>query len=194
MRYPKMMRIQQHFNTTCISNIRDGVQNELIVDDSTPTPADLINIIKNWPQDHIANEGPLYIYLIGQAAEDRFLIMSDQIITASELKGAIESFQNGYTDDKDIYHPGTNRQVVVIIESAASGTFIEELTGPFIFTDNAIYDSHVIQSVHSVQSVDIDRQQFHRAPTLPDGFLLEPQPGIGQTQLGMVPGVFGVNR
>ncbi|MGA1795420.1 MAG: C13 family peptidase [bacterium] len=110
----------------------DGIPNQLIVDDSTPTSEELQNIIKTWPQDHIANEGPLYIYLIGKAAENHFLIMSDEIITAQELRNAINTFQHGYTDNEGMYHPGTNRQVVVIIESAASGTFIDELTGPDI--------------------------------------------------------------
>ncbi|MGA1863610.1 MAG: C13 family peptidase [bacterium] len=93
----------------------DGAMNQLVVDDNTPTKEEFQVDAIDWAIE-AANTGPLCICLIGHGAEDRFQIMPGQVITANELRHCIERFQ----DD-------TNRQVVVIIESAASGTFINDL-------------------------------------------------------------------
>jgi hypothetical protein len=120
-----------YFNPDPIQDTdNDGLPNHLFVDDSNPTREKLINIIKQFPEDyfgnHLTNDGPLYIYLIGHAAEDHFLIMPNEIITAQDLKAAIFEFQENTQSESN------RRQVVVIIESAASGTFINDLAGPDI--------------------------------------------------------------
>jgi hypothetical protein len=93
----------------------NGFYDQFIVDDSTPTKAEFQKSITDWAAK-APNTGPLYIYLIGHGAEDRFQIMPGQVITAAELKDCIDKFQKS-----------TDRQVVVIVESAASGTFIDNL-------------------------------------------------------------------
>ncbi|MGA1865640.1 MAG: LVIVD repeat-containing protein, partial [bacterium] len=103
----------------------DGIPNQLVVDNPTPSSQTLIDSIKSAIEN--TNTGPLYIYLIGHGGEDSFQIMPGEVITASELKMCIDMFQDGYEDANSMFHPGTNRQVVVIIESADSGTFIDDL-------------------------------------------------------------------
>jgi hypothetical protein len=109
----------------------DGIFNQLIVDNFTPTSHELQDIIRQFPEDHLYNPGPLYIYLIGHGAEDRFQIMPNpnEVITAKELRDCIDEFQ-----------ANTNRQVVVIIESAASGTFIDNLIGDNIMVVTSTND------------------------------------------------------
>ena len=122
-----------YFNPDPLQDIdNDGTPNQLVIDNTNPTKDKLKEVIIKLPkqhpdditllpQDHLANDGPLYIYLIGHAAENCFLIMANEVITAKELKDAITEFQEE-TEYK--------RQVVVVIESAASGTFADDLAGP----------------------------------------------------------------
>ncbi|MGA1863985.1 MAG: C13 family peptidase [bacterium] len=104
----------------------DGIFNQLVVDDPTPTKPEFLDSIIHWAMES-PNSGPLYIYLIGHGAEDRFQIMPNEVLLARELKEFIDRFQNGYMDNEGTFHAGTERPVVVIIESAASGTFIDDL-------------------------------------------------------------------
>ncbi|MGA1790877.1 MAG: C13 family peptidase, partial [bacterium] len=104
----------------------DGIFNQLVVDDPTPTKAEFLDSIAKWAMES-PNQGPLYICLIGHGAEDRFQIMPNEVLSAWELKEHIDRFQNGYVDNKGKVYEGTHRPVVVIIESAASGTFIDDL-------------------------------------------------------------------
>ena len=104
----------------------DGIFNQLVVDDPTPTKAEFLDSIAEWAMGS-PNQGPLYICLIGHGAEDRFQIMPNEVLSAWELKECIDRFRNGYVDNKGKVYEGTHRPVVVIIESAASGSFIDDL-------------------------------------------------------------------
>jgi len=95
----------------------DGVVNQLVVDDATPTKGEFMELFTGWATAS-PHTGPLYVWLIGHGAEDRFQIMPDEVITAVDLKACIDQFRNA-----------ADRQVVVIIESGASGTYIDDLAG-----------------------------------------------------------------
>ena len=114
----------------------DGILNQLAVDDPTPTKEGenkgLQFAVTQWAAENDLNIGPLYIYLGGHGAEDCFQVMPNEVMTAQELREYIDEFQQGHTDGEGTYHPGTHRDVIVIIEAAASGTFIDDLTGPGI--------------------------------------------------------------
>ncbi len=117
-------------NPVFFQDIFHSSLDQLVINDAVPTSERLRQAIipwepwesteasfMEWEKSLRANTGPLYIYLIGHGAEDRFQIMPNQVITAGELKDCITKFRQEM-----------NRQVVVIIESAASGTFIDDLT------------------------------------------------------------------
>ncbi|MGA1870465.1 MAG: choice-of-anchor U domain-containing protein [bacterium] len=103
----------------------DGVANGLAVDDPTPTKEGdfegLHYALCEWAVEENITTGPLYISLIGHGAEDRFQIIPNEVITAHELREWIDEFQEA-----------TDRQVVVMIEAGASGTFINDLIGEAI--------------------------------------------------------------
>ncbi|MGA1840282.1 MAG: MopE-related protein [bacterium] len=137
---------------------KDGTLDPMVVDDFTPTVDDIKYAITDWALNQL-NTGPLYIYLIGQGAEDQFQIMPGQMITAGELRDCIDNFRNGYTDDQGVYHPGTDREVLVILESIASDTFIDDLTGD---------DITVITSDGDGPSyTDVDVMFMDRVPNYP---------------------------
>lgn len=66
--------------------------NQFIVDDSTPTKAGFQESITDWAAKK-PNTGPLYIYLIGHGAENRFQITHGQVITACEQKSVLMCFR-----------------------------------------------------------------------------------------------------
>jgi hypothetical protein len=86
-----------------------------IVDDTTPTVAKFGQAITTWAASQ-DTDGPLYVYLIDHGGIDNFMIFPNQIITADELKGWLDTFQTA-----------TGRKVVVIIEACKSGSFTDNL-------------------------------------------------------------------
>lgn len=89
-----------------------------IVDDSQPTVAKFGLAITQWAAGQ-STDGPLYIYLIDHGGIDRFEIFPGQIVTATQLKGYLDTFQ-----------AAANRPVSVMIEACKSGTFADDLILP----------------------------------------------------------------
>jgi len=114
-----------YLNSAYLQDIdNDGFPNQLVVDDPVPSVNGLEYAITDWAVNDSFNTGPLYISLVGHGAEDRFQIMPNEVITASELKSYINTFK------------ATKRPVVVFLESADSGSFIDDLAYDPNYSDN----------------------------------------------------------
>lgn len=87
-----------------------------IVDDTELTPQRLEDVIRNWAADR-HTDGPLYIGMIDHGGIDAFKMGPGEILTANQLKGYIDGFQNE-----------TQRKVVVILEACKSGSFTDNLS------------------------------------------------------------------
>ncbi len=107
----------RYFNPVPFHDLnRDGLDNG-IVDDATPTVSEFGSAITEWaPQQN--SDGPLYLYLIDHGGIDTFMIAPEEILTAAQLSGFLDTFQSA-----------TGRPVVVMIESPKSGSFIDDLSG-----------------------------------------------------------------
>ena len=92
----------------------DGYGND-IVDDASPTVTEFGQSVTEWAVEQSTN-GPLYIYLIDHGGIDTFKIFPNEILTAVQLKGLIDTFQTA-----------TDRQVIVMIEACKSGSFTDDL-------------------------------------------------------------------
>jgi hypothetical protein len=86
-----------------------------VVDDHTPTVLEFAQSITEWAVNQ-DTDGPLYIYLIDHGGNDIFYLSPEQILEASDLKTYLDIFQNQ-----------TGRQVIVVIESGKSGTFVDDI-------------------------------------------------------------------
>ncbi|MGA1867872.1 MAG: C13 family peptidase [bacterium] len=95
----------------------DGSLNQGVVDDPSPTSGELESAIGEWAPDQTYTDGPLYIYLIGHGAEDLFQIMPWEVISAQGLTQSIATF----------IQKAPEREVVLIIEAAECGSFIDDL-------------------------------------------------------------------
>lgn len=93
----------------------DGYDDQ-IVDELTPTKEEVTQAITGWAASQ-ASSGPLFVYLADHGANQQFQVASGQILTASLLSTALDSFQQT-----------TGRPVVVIIEACYSGSFVTPLT------------------------------------------------------------------
>jgi len=102
----------------------DGVFDD-IVDNSTISVTKFKESITTWATNQ-DTFGPLYIYMVDHGSNGAFKISNkdydndskSEILYASELKNAIDSFQSQ-----------TNREVVIIIEACKSGSFIDQFEG-----------------------------------------------------------------
>ena len=109
----------------------DGIPNQLVVDDPTPTKEGetegLKYAVTDWALEENLNTGPLYICLIGHGAKDRFQVMPNEVLRASELKDYIDAFHDGNSDVPDDPDQSIPRPVVVLLEFGASGSFMDDL-------------------------------------------------------------------
>jgi hypothetical protein len=105
-----------YFNPKSWHDIDGDGYRDRIVDDDIPTVEKFGQAITQWAAGR-NNDGPLYIYLIDHGGIDQFLIFPGQILTSSQFKGYLDTFQNA-----------TNRKVVVVMEACKSGSFVDDLT------------------------------------------------------------------
>jgi hypothetical protein len=113
---------------TVVHDLNGDGYDDGIVDDPAPTKEAVLTAISGWAAAQPAN-GPLYLYLVDHGAPQSFQVASGQILTAIQLKAALDAFQQA-----------TGRPVVVIIEACYSGSFVAPLTNP-------AYDRLVLTSV-----------------------------------------------
>jgi hypothetical protein len=92
----------------------DGYDDK-IVDDLTPTVADIQSAITGWGKEQ-PSSGPLYIYMADHGVEDTFLVATGEFLTAVQLNTYLDSFQ------KD-----TGRDVILFIEACYSGSFMDDI-------------------------------------------------------------------
>jgi len=123
-----------YFNPVIFQDIdEDGFPNQLVVDDPAPTRKGLQYAITEWAGKESFNTGPLYISLIGHGAEDLFQIMPNEVITARELENYIHTFA-----------AANSRPVVVFLEAAASGSFIDDLAYGLNDSNDGTNDNTII--------------------------------------------------
>jgi len=104
-----------YFNPLSWHDIDGNGYDDDIVDDDSPTVTEFGQSITGWAAEQ-SSGGPLYIYLIDHGGVDTFLIFPDEILTASQFSGFIDTFQNA-----------TDRRVVVMIEASKAGTFTDDI-------------------------------------------------------------------
>jgi len=92
----------------------DGYDNN-VVDDDSPTVTEFGQSVTGWAAIQ-STDGPLYVYLLDHGGIDTFKIFPNEILTAAQLNGFIDTFQNA-----------TNRRVIVMIEACKSGSFTDDL-------------------------------------------------------------------
>ena len=100
--------------TRSIDIDNDGIPDD-IVDDKHPTKESFYKTITDRASSD--KKGPLFIYMVDHGANGSFKIDSNNIVTATELKKAIDTFISS-----------SGREVVVMIEACKSGSFIPILT------------------------------------------------------------------
>ena len=109
----------------------DG-ENDLIVDDTTPTAEEFYTYIKGLSTSSSSSK-PLFIYMLDHGSNNAFMISKsgeDRIVYASELKEALDEFQSQ-----------TDREVVLIIEACSSGSFLTALSNPTYNNKRAMFFS-----------------------------------------------------
>lgn len=92
-----------------------GVDLSNAVDQSNATVKNFLNAITDKASKE-DKQGPLYIYMVDHGTNGAFKISSSQILYATDLKKALDTFQSS-----------TGRSVVLIIEACKSGSFIDTL-------------------------------------------------------------------
>ena len=104
-----------YFNPRVYHDINGDGFGENIVDDSSPIVVKLGETITQWAASQ-STDGPLYVYMIDHGGIDAFMVYPNQILSAVQLKGYLDTFQTQ-----------TGRKVVVILEACKSGSFTNDL-------------------------------------------------------------------
>jgi len=93
---------------------------DYVVDNNRPTVSTFLEAIENTFEYDLNADNPLFIYMVGHGTSDRrFKVLgSDQYVSVSQIKTALDNLQNK-----------TGCQIVLILESCFSGSFINDLIG-----------------------------------------------------------------
>ena len=99
------------------SNLSQDVDGNGLADDvdGLPTATNLQTGIGSWASD----ADQLTIYLIGKGSPDAFQINGGEVVSATDLDGWLDGFQNS-----------TDCKVVVVYDALQSGSFLDNLTPP----------------------------------------------------------------
>lgn len=142
-----------HEDIYYLSEIAPTGDADIIVDDATPSQADLQTAIETWALGKMnATAAPLYLILLDHGLEEQFYIFSggfgeERIVNPTELDGYMTSLQNNLTGDS------ADQKIIMIYGACNSGSFIPGVSGA-----NRI----IVTSAAG-------NEKSHRGPQDPDG-------------------------
>lgn len=103
---------------------------DIVVDDATPSEADLLNAIGGWASTEMNNAAaPLYVVLIGHGSDDAFYLYDgvygpQRILTPLELDDALSTLEG------TLEGPAIGQAINIIYGACHSGSFIDEVSAP----------------------------------------------------------------
>ena len=110
----------------------------VLVDDTTPSKAELQTAITSWALNKMNNEGaaPLYIILLDHGSEEIFYLFNTlpynatRLVTPGELDGWLDTLQNNLTGSYGDDGTPKGQAITLVYGACHSGSFLDDLSDP----------------------------------------------------------------